>query len=137
MIVAAALAALALVGSVPPSSEPKPIPAGYTPLVDDTGSIVVAVPASWTEVDLAPAVNEDHSPRPTIGASPNLASFIDTFDTPGMLYAAFPFELNPFNLIEEYGLTGEGDARRSSSRSMRTPSSWASSRSARTAAPRG
>ena len=82
MIVAAALAALALVGSVPPSSEPKPIPAGYAPLVDDTGSIVVAVPAAWTEVDLAPAVNEDGSPRPTIGASPNLASFIGTFDTP-------------------------------------------------------
>ena len=106
MIAAVVLAALSLVGTVPPSSEPKPIPTGYAPLVDDTDTIVLAVPATWTDVDTSPAPNLNGSPRPTIGASPDIASFLDSFDTPGVLYTAFPFELNPVELLEDYALTG-------------------------------
>jgi len=108
MLVTLALTALAggqsVAASVPPSS--APIPAGYTPLVDDTGAIVVAVPDTWTDIDTAAAVNEDGSPRPYIAASPDLASFLGTFDTPGVLYAAFPYELNPWTLMDAYGIDG-------------------------------
>jgi hypothetical protein len=99
------LAALAMaVLSVPPSSEPTPIPEGYTVLVDDTGLIAVAVPETWTEVDTAPAANDDGTPRPSIAASPNIQSFLTTFDTPGVWYAAFPFAPDPLVLIDSNGL---------------------------------
>ena len=107
LILTAALALTALAGqsvaaSAPPTS--APIPEGYTPLIDDTGSIVVAVPDAWTDIDTVPAVNENGSPRPYIAASPDIASFLGTFDTPGVLYAAFPFELNPLTLVDEFGI---------------------------------
>jgi hypothetical protein len=79
------LAALAMaLPSVPPSSEPKPIPEGYKVLVDDTGLLAVAVPETWTEVVTAPTANDDGTPRPFIAAAPNIQSFLTTFDTPGM-----------------------------------------------------
>lgn len=96
---------LAIAASVPPSSEPKPIPVGYTPLVDDTRVLIVAVPETWIEVDTTPAVNEDGSPRPYIAASPDIEAFLGTFDAPGMLYAAFPYQLNPLDLVDAYGLS--------------------------------
>jgi hypothetical protein len=99
------LAALALaVLSVPPSSEPKPIPEGYTVLVDDTGLIAVAVPNAWTQVATAPVPNADGTPRAYIAAAPNLVSFLGTFADPGMQYTAFPFAPDPLVLLEQYGL---------------------------------
>jgi hypothetical protein len=81
-----------------------PIPAGYTPLVDDTHTIVVAVPEGWTGVDTASAVNDDGTPRPYIAASPDLDAFLAGFDAPGMLYAEFPYASDPKVLIDRYGL---------------------------------
>ncbi len=59
-----------------PSTAPlttAPIPAGYVPLVDDTDSIVIAVPEAWTDVDTAPkAARRDSAsvhrrfPRPRV-----------------------------------------------------------------------
>jgi hypothetical protein len=99
------LAALALaVLSVPPSSEPKPIPEGYTVLIDDTGLIAAAVPNAWTQVATAPVPNEDGTPRAYIAAAPDLVSFLGTFEDPGMQYTAFPFAPDPLVLLEQYGL---------------------------------
>lgn len=85
-------------------STTAPIPEGYVPLVDDTDSIVIAVPEAWTEVDSAPKEDAEGTPRPYIAASPDLESFLATFDTPGVLYAAAPFTADPLKLVEEFGL---------------------------------
>jgi hypothetical protein len=85
-------------------STTAPIPAGYVPLVDDTDSIVIAVPEAWTDVDTAPKADAEGTPRPYIAASPNLESFLGSFDTPGVLYAAFPFTADPLVLVQEFGL---------------------------------
>jgi hypothetical protein len=82
----------------------QPIPDGYVPLIDDTGSIVVAVPEAWTDITTAPTENEDGSQRPYLAASPDLDSFRATFDNPGVVYSAFPFTADPLTLIDEYGL---------------------------------
>jgi hypothetical protein len=87
-----------------PSAAPSttaPIPDGYVPLVDDTDSIVIAVPEAWTDVDTAP---KGATQRPYIAASPDLESFLITFDTPGVQYAAFPFTADPLSLIAQFGL---------------------------------
>ena len=87
-----------------PSTAPlttAPIPAGYVPLVDDTDSIVIAVPEAWTDVDTAP---KGATQRPYIAASPDLESFLTSFDTPGVQYAAFPFTADPLSLIAQFGL---------------------------------
>jgi hypothetical protein len=79
----------------PPSGE---IPADWTPLIDDTETIVIAVPSAWTGVDLVPATNADGSPQPWISATTDQALFIpaegtaDTFSVPGVIYRADPFE---------------------------------------------
>ena len=65
---------------------------------------MIAVPEAWTDVDTAPKVDADGTPRPYIAASPNLESFLNSFDTPGVLYAAFPFTADPLTLVEEFGL---------------------------------
>jgi len=106
--VIAVLAAVALstIASVPvPPSEPIPIPDGYVPLVDSTGLLVVAVPDTWTDVDLLPAVR-DGIAQPYLAASPDLTAFFSSFDVPGAMYAAFPFEDDPLELVRAYGLDG-------------------------------
>ena len=85
-------------------STTAPIPEGYVPLVDDTDSIVIAVPEAWTDVDTAPKVDVEGTSLPYIAASPDLESSSDTFDTPGVLYVAFPFTADPLTLLEEFGL---------------------------------
>ena len=100
------VAALALsIGVAPPTSEPQPVPEGFVPVVDDTRTIVVAVPETWTDVNTVALVNDDGTPRPYIAVSPDIDSFLATFDTPGVLYMALPFELNPVVVVESYGLT--------------------------------
>jgi hypothetical protein len=117
--------AMALSAAAPPSTEPPttapsstaptttapntapsttaPIPEGYVPLVDDTNSIVLAVPEAWTDVDTAPKADAEGVQRPYIAASPDLESSA-SFDTPGVLYAALPFTADPLVLIEQLGL---------------------------------
>ena len=120
MILATILTALA-VASVPPTSPPasptttaaaaptttgvpQPIPEGYTGITDSTESIVVAVPEAWSDVDIAPAPTEGAGEVPYIAASPDLTTFYGDFTTPGVLYAAFPYALNPLDYVEQFGL---------------------------------
>ena len=83
---------------------PQPIPEGYTPLVDSTNTIVVAVPDAWAEHDLAPQMTEAGIEVPYIAASPDLETFYGAFTTPGMLFAAFPFVVNPLTYVDQFGL---------------------------------
>jgi hypothetical protein len=90
-----------------PSTAPPaaaPIPEGYVWLFDDTESIVIAVPETWSDVDTAPRDDADGNPRPYIAASPNLESSLNSFDTPGVIYAAFPFTADPLVLVDQFGL---------------------------------
>jgi hypothetical protein len=80
------------------------LPPGYGYLVDDTNRITVAVPSTWTDVTTSPA-NVDGAVVPSINAATDLDVWRQTFDAPGLQYAAFPFTADPQTLIDRYGLT--------------------------------
>jgi hypothetical protein len=100
---------VAIGASTSVAAAPPTLPPGYVQLVDDTGRITVAVPETWTDIDTAPAVNADGSPQPYIAAAPDLDGFYETFDVPGVLYAAFPFQADGQTVIDQYGLSTECD----------------------------
>jgi hypothetical protein len=52
-------------------------------LVDDTGTISIAVPSAWSLVDTGPAQNDDGTPQPWISATTEM--FV-----PRVIYRAFP-----------------------------------------------
>ena len=80
------------------------LPAGYRYLVDDTNRITVAVPETWTDIATFPG-NIGGASVPAINAATDLQLWNDTFDAPGVLYAAFPYTSDPQTLINVYGLT--------------------------------
>jgi hypothetical protein len=84
-------------------SLPPPIPPGYVTLIDDTNRISIMVPPTWTDIQTG-SVDVAGTPAPHISASPNVQSFIDTFDTPGVRYIAFPYAADPSTLVAQYGL---------------------------------
>jgi hypothetical protein len=100
------LAAAAVAGSghtVAAVAPPPTLPPGYVQLVDDTGRITVAVPDTWTDVDTAPAADASGT-VPYIAAAPDIASFQGSFDVPGVLYLALPFDADHQALIDRFGL---------------------------------
>jgi serine protease Do len=65
--------------------EPAP---GYTyeTVVDDTGTLVVSVPVEWAQRDFTPTdLGLEGGPVPSIAAAPDLASFYETYTSPGLL----------------------------------------------------
>jgi len=56
----------------------------YVAISDDSGSITVSVPAEWA--DLNGAANENFGP--SLYAATDIQSFLDTFDTPGVIIEA-------------------------------------------------
>lgn len=56
----------------------------FVEIVDDSGALVIEVPAEWADVETAATPNVG----PTIQASPDLASFEDSFDEPGVIFLA-------------------------------------------------
>jgi hypothetical protein len=71
---------LGTVGEFPVSGE---VPADWTRLVDDTGTISIAVPGTWTLVDTAPVENGDGTAQPWISATTDM--FV-----PRVIYRAYP-----------------------------------------------
>ena len=53
----------------------------YTSLSDDSGAITVDVPVEWSDIDGRP--NAEFGP--SIFAAPDLTSFLETYDTPGVI----------------------------------------------------
>ena len=93
-----------------------PIPADYTPLIDDTGTIVLAVPNTWVDVNTGAFMPEADAQtstpgsaapvaQPSIVASPDIAAFYSSFDVPGVSYFAIPYTDNPLSVVSTYGLT--------------------------------
>jgi hypothetical protein len=84
-----------------PGESPVPAP-GYVLLKDVTGLLNVEVPAGWTDVNVNVNIADDGTIRPMIAASPDLDSFAETFDTPGMFYVAFPAGADHTELMNYY-----------------------------------
>jgi serine protease Do len=63
----------------------------YVSVSDDSGSITVDVPAEWTDIDGTPQPEFG----PSLWASPDIASFLDSFNTPGVIVEATGLEGPP------------------------------------------
>ena len=59
----------------------------YVVISDDTQAIQVEIPAEWTDIDGAPFEDEGNSIT-DVRAAPNLADFLETWNTPGMIFSA-------------------------------------------------
>ena len=109
-VVALAVGSSASASTVPPTTPdaaaPEALPDGYVRLVDDTASLTVVVPDTWTVVDTAPSANDDGSPQPWIYASAaERTEFNETFAS-GVLYIAAPYEADPETFLADSGLSG-------------------------------
>lgn len=62
--------------------------AEYTTITDETGAIEVEVPTEWSDIDGAPFVGEDGLRRIDVRAASDLASFAESWNTPGMVFTA-------------------------------------------------
>jgi serine protease Do len=60
----------------------------YTVIEDDTGSMQVEVPIEWSDVDGAPYTDEEGRAITDVRAASDLAGFLETWDTPGMIFSA-------------------------------------------------
>jgi len=92
-----------------PTTTTPVIPVGYTPLVDDTDTITIAVPDAWREVNSTPFIPEEGTEdegRPSIVASTDIEAFYGGFDVPGVSFFTIPFQLDPLDVVDEYGLVG-------------------------------
>ena len=111
LAVALPVAALALAGqsasaAPPPIEPPSPQlgvvpPADFITLTDDTGTITVAVPSSWADVDTEPA-----GENPWISAAPDFLGFISTFGVPGVMFEAVPYTADTAALVRHHGYGG-------------------------------
>ena len=92
--------------SLPPTDDDFEPPADYVTLVDDTNTVTVAVPDSWTDIDTAPGSNPDGSLSPRIAAASDLQVFVDTFDAPGVALSATTYTADTQAMMDRSGLTG-------------------------------
>jgi hypothetical protein len=103
-LVASAVVAVALVtAGTAEAAAPPTLPEGYVQLIDDTGTITVTVPDAWTDVDTVPTADAT-GVVPYISASPDFASFLDSFAVPGVVYSALPYTDDLQSLIDDFGL---------------------------------
>jgi hypothetical protein len=79
------------------------LPADWVTLTDDTDTITVAVPNTWTDVDTAPGQAEG-TEVPHIEASTNREVYRGTFDAPGVTYHALPFDTDTAGIVDRFGL---------------------------------
>jgi serine protease Do len=75
----------------------------YQSIIDDTESIIIEVPADWSDIDPAPATDEAGTPIPYILASTDRQAWTDTFDVPGVLFAKLGPTADIPSTLLEYG----------------------------------
>ena len=103
--VAVLIAAGQSAAAVTPPTEPPgtelgvSIPADFVALTDDTGTITVMVPGSWTDVSTAQV-----GVIPTIEASTDREAYNATFDVAGVTYRAAPFREDTETAAREFGI---------------------------------
>ena len=86
------------------------LPAGFVQMIDDTGSITVAVPNTWTDVHTSPETSEP-PPAPQILASTDSVGYFESLDVPGMLYMAYPYRADLTSLIDFFDSAADCAAR--------------------------
>jgi serine protease Do len=74
----------------------------FVTVTDDTGSITVDVPSTWTDRDTTPAIADDGSEIPYIAASPDLAEFETTYSVPGLVFVAGQSTVSPSEGLAEF-----------------------------------
>jgi hypothetical protein len=104
-VVAAIGGAAGTVGAAAPAPD-FDLPADYVQLVDDTQTMTVAVPNTWTDVSTLPLVNNAGTQIPHISAATNYQVYYETFDAPGVELFAIPFDANQQGVLDSYALTG-------------------------------
>ena len=80
------------------------LPAGFSYLIDATNRITVAVPDTWSDRRTTPS-DVDGALVPAIGAATDLEVWDNSYDAPGVLYAAFPFTADPQPLFDRFDAT--------------------------------
>ena len=82
------------------------LPTGYMMLVDDTNRLTVAVPDTWPDIDTTPDVaNGVETPRIAADADVEVT---EAFESPGVLYTAFPYASDEGALYRERLATAPG-----------------------------
>src|SRR5688500_448961 len=85
---------------------PTTLPAGFVRVADDSGSISVAIPSTWTDVRTAGLLLDDGTTTPQLLASTDVATYEASFDVPGIsVVVAAPFA-DPQTTLTNVGLTG-------------------------------
>ena len=85
--------------------DPSAAPPGFVRLYDDTGTLTVVVPESWSAVETRELDIDGGVQR--IAASPDLAAFqTDTADGVGINLIAQPYEADPQSLLDQYERDG-------------------------------
>lgn len=67
----------------------------YTEVTDDSGTVSVEVPVEWSDLNGAPRAQEDGGEMPSIVASPDIETYEQYWDAPGVEVAAVGPEVEP------------------------------------------
>lgn len=71
----------------------------FVSISDDTGTLSMEVPVEWSDINGSAWVQDDQELGPGLSASPDLAGFSDTWETPGVFFGVTEqFDMT----IEEY-----------------------------------
>jgi hypothetical protein len=76
-----------------PVDPTEPPTDGYTALTDDYNVLSIQVPAAWTDVDTAPFTDDGGQEWASIVASPDIATYYQSYNASGMEFAGAP--VNP------------------------------------------
>ncbi len=82
----------------------------YTTVSDDSGTLQVSVPTSWTQIDGSPWIADGDEIGVSVAAAPDLDGFLNTWGTPGVLFNAssdFTGEMSMGEMLDLVDYTGE------------------------------
>jgi hypothetical protein len=118
VVIGLAVVATAVAGTVSAGTDPAPIvatttpgptvPAGYQQVVDDTGLLLIDVPATWTDISTAPTQTDDGNPIPTIEASTSIDQYETTWSVPGVTYSAYPAGADTADAVATADFSADG-----------------------------
>jgi hypothetical protein len=85
--------------------------AGYVEVTDDTGRIVVNVPAAWSDVSGGSWVTGDVARGPSLTAAPDRQAWVESWDVPGIFIGVDDSgERSPGDVLDDADFSGACDA---------------------------